>query len=194
MLNQPLWRLVRQVANVIAATVAVLVVLVLCAAGFHQLPALGRALDPGHGAWLSAAGGQLPTAQKLTLPGLSRAATVSFDSHGIASIGAASETDAVLALGYLHASLRLTQMDTERRMAEGTLAQLDGPSAVPSDEFELRLGLMRTAEREWAGLPKTGAAAQLLVSYARGVNDYLAQVRRSGHWPAKFSLADVYPS
>ncbi|HET7012701.1 MAG TPA: penicillin acylase family protein, partial [Streptosporangiaceae bacterium] len=47
---------------------------------------------------------------------------------------------------------------------------------------------------EWAGLPKTGAAAQLLVSYARGVNDYLAQVRRSGHWPAKFSLADVYPS
>ncbi|HXS66368.1 MAG TPA: penicillin acylase family protein [Streptosporangiaceae bacterium] len=194
MLNQPLWRLVRQVANVIAATVAVLVVLVLCAAGFHQLPALGRALDPGHGAWLSAAGGQLPTTQKLTLPGLNRAAAVSFDSHGVASIDAASETDAVLALGYLHASLRLTQMDTERRMAEGALAQLDGPSAVPSDEFELRLGLMRTAEREWAGLPKTGAAAQLLVSYAQGVNDYLAQVRRSGRWPAKYSLAGVYPS
>jgi penicillin G amidase len=192
--NRPLWRLVRQVANVIAATVAVLVVLVLCAAGFHQLPALGRVLDPGHGAWLSAAGGQLPATQKLTLPDLTGAATVSFDSHGMASIDAASETDVMVALGYTQASLRLTQLDTERRMAEGTLAQLDGPSAVPSDEFELRLGLLRTAEREWAELPKTGAAAQLLVSYAQGVNDYLAQVRRSGHWPAKFSLAGVYPA
>jgi penicillin G amidase len=193
-LNRPLWRLVRQVISVIAATVAVLVVLVLCAVGFHQLPALGRALDPGHGAWLSGAGGQLPTTQKLTLPGLTGAATVSFDHQGAASIDAASETDAMVALGYLHASLRLTQMDIERRMAEGTLAQLDGPGAVPSDEFELRLGLLRTAEQEWAGLPKTGAAAQLLISYAQGVNDYLAQVRQSGHWPAKFSLAGVYPA
>jgi penicillin G amidase len=193
-LYQPLWRLVRQVANVIAATVAVLAVLVVCAAGFHQLPALGRALDPGHGAWLSAQDGQLPTTGKLTLPGLARPAAVSFDRHGIASITAASETDAMLALGYLHASLRLTQMDTERRMAEGRLAQLDGPSAVSSDEFELRLGLLRTAEREWAGLPRTGAAAQLLISYAQGVNDYLARVRRSGRWPAKFSLTGVYPA
>src|SRR5262249_33193791 len=56
------------------------------------------------------------------------------------------------------------------------------------------LGLLRTAEREWAGLPRTGAAAQLLVSYARGVNDYLAQLRQSGHWPAKFSLTGVYPA
>lgn len=194
MLNQPLWRLVRQVANVIAATVAVLVVLVLCAAGFHQLPALGRALDPGHGAWLSAAGGQLPTAQKLTLPGLTSSATVSFDSHGIVSIDAASETDVMVALGYVHASQRLTQMDTERRMAEGRLASLDGPPAVASDEFELRLGLLRTAQREWAGLPKTGAEAQLLTSYAQGVNDYLAEVRRTGHWPAKFALTGVYPA
>ena len=33
----------------------------------------------------------------------------------------------MLALGYLHASFRLTQMDLERRLAEGTLAQLVGP-------------------------------------------------------------------
>jgi penicillin G amidase len=192
--SQPLSRLVRQVANVIAATVAVLIVLVLCAVGFHQLPALGRALDPGRGAWLSAAGGQLPSAQKLTVPGLASSATVSFDTQGLVSIDAASETDAMVALGYVHASQRLTQMDTGRRMAEGTLARLDGPSAVGSDEFELRLGLRRTAEREWAELPKTGAEAQLLTSYAQGVNDYLAQVRRSGHWPAKFSLSGVYPA
>ena len=32
-----------------------------------------------------------------------------------------------------------------------------------------------------------------LLAYSRGVNDYLAQVRASGQWPAEFSLAGVYP-
>ncbi len=158
------------------------------------MPALGRALDPGHGAWTSAAGGQLPASQTLRLPGLHRPVTVSFDSHGSASIGAASETDAMLALGYVHATFRLTEMDLERRQAEGTLAQLAGPSAVPSDEFELRLGLLRTARLEWARMPKDSLPAQLLVSYSEGVNDYLNQLHETKRWPAVFSLAGVYPA
>jgi Penicillin amidase len=41
-------------------------------------------------------------------------------------------------------------MDLERRLGEGRLAQLGGPSDLASDEFELRLGLLRTARNEWA--------------------------------------------
>ncbi len=182
--GNPLWRLVRQVTNVVAATCAALAVLVVCAAGFGAVPALGRVLDPGHGAWTAAAGGQLPSSQTLKLAGLVKPVTISFNNQGIATIEAASEPDAVLALGYLHASLRLAQMDLERRQAEGTLAQLAGPSAVSSDELELRLGLLRTARQEWARLPKNGIEAQILLRYARGVNDYLAQVREAGRWPA----------
>jgi penicillin G amidase len=192
--NRPLWRLVRQVSNVVAATCAALAVLVLCAAGFGKVPALGRVLDPGHGAWTSAAGGQLPASQALRLRGIAGGAIVTFDRHGIASIYAASESDAMVALGYIHASFRLAQMDLERRLAEGTLAQLAGPSAVASDEFELRLGLLRTARREWAEMPKNGLAARILEDYAIGVNDYLAQVRETKDWPALFSLAGVYPA
>ena len=34
----------------------------------------------------------------------------------------------------------------------------------------------------------------MLTSYAKGVNDYLAQLRANGQWPAEFSLAGVYPA
>lgn len=192
-LSHPLWRLVRQVGNVVVATCAALAVLALCASGFLTVPALGRVLDPGHGAWTSAAGGQPTGSRSLELPGLSRPVTVSFDSQGLASVNAASEVDAMVALGYTHASFRLTEMDLERRQAEGTLAQLTGPSAVSSDEFELRLGLLRTARREWAQMPKKSIAARMLVSYSEGVNDYLNQLDETKRWPALFSLAGVYP-
>ena len=187
-------RVVRRGINLIAAACAAAAVLGLCAAGYGQLPALGRVLDPGHGVWASAAAAELPVSQRLTLPGLARPAAVSFTGQGIAIIRAASVHDAMLALGYIHARFRLVQMDLQRRLAEGRLSQLVGASALPSDRFELRLGLLRTAQREWAAMPRSSPAAQILVAYARGVNDYLAQSRDSGQWPAVFSLAGVFPA
>src|SRR5215472_2348492 len=124
-------------------------VLALLAFGFGPVPALGRALDPGHGAWASASGGLPPHSQTLTLPGLTHPVSVAFTSHGVPSIRAAALGDAFLALGYLHARFRLTEMDLERRLGEGRVAQLVGPAAVASDKFELRLGLLRTAQLEW---------------------------------------------
>jgi penicillin G amidase len=162
--------------------------------GFGSIPALGPALDPGRGAWTSAAGGEPARSQTLSLPGLQRPATVSFTGHGVASAAAATEHDMFLALGYLHASFRLTEMDEERRLGEGRLAQLAGGQDLASDEFELRLGLLRTAQAEWARMPKDSPAAQALTSYARGVNDGIARVRASGQWPATFTLAGVYPA
>jgi hypothetical protein len=68
-----------------------------------------------------------------------------------------------------------------------------GPADVSSDEFELRLGLLQTAQREWADTPRSSPAGQAQTGFSRGVNDYLAQVRASGDWPAVFSLPRVYP-
>lgn len=188
------WRRAWRIGNAIIAACAAAAVLTLCAAGYRSWPALGPALDPGRGAWASATGGKLPASQALVLAGLSARAGVSFDAHGVPTVTAASSADAALALGYLHASFRLTQMDLARRQAEGRLAALLGARAVRSDEFELRLGLLRAARREWTALPKTSLAAQVLVAYAKGVNDYLAQLRSSRQWPALFALAGVYPA
>src|SRR5216683_3918156 len=179
------WRVLR-VAIPLLACAALLSVL---AFGYGTVPALGPALDPGRGVWTSASGAELPHSQTLSLPGLDHPVQVSFTSHGVPSVRAASQHDVFLALGYLHARFRLAEMDLERRLGEGRLAQLAGPSAVPSDKFELRLGLLRTAQREWAATPRSGPAAQVLLAYSRGVNDYLAQARASRAWPALFSLA-----
>ncbi len=187
-------RLVRRIVNLVLALAVSTALLVLLGAGYHVIPALGPALDPGRGAWASAADAALPRSQALRLPGLAQPARVSFTSQGLASISAASDPDLYLALGYVHARFRLTQMDLERRLGEGRLAQLAGPGAVSSDQFELRLGLLRTARQEWAAMPKSSPVARDLVAYARGVNDYLAQLRASHQWPAVFSLAGVYPA
>jgi penicillin amidase len=161
--------------------------------GYASVPPLGPALDPGRGVWTSATGGELPHSEALSLPGLDHPVQVSFTGHGVPSVRAAGLHDLFLAEGYLQARFRLAQMDLERRLGEGRLAQLAGPSAVSSDKFELRLGLVRTAEQEWAQMPRSSPTAQGLLAFARGVNDDLAQVRGDRQWPALFSLAGVYP-
>ena len=178
--------------NVVCAVVVSALLLGVLGFGYGGIPALGPALDPGRGAWTSAAGGQPVSSQRLAVPGLTGAVTVSFDAQGLASISAANTHDMFLALGYVHAKFRLTEMDAERRLGEGRLSQLAGSSDLTSDEFELRLGLLRTAQNEWART--TGSARAALLAYARGVNDDIAQVSASGDWPALFTLTGQYPA
>jgi penicillin amidase len=190
------WRLTRRrsryALNAVAAVAVSAVLLGVLGFGFGTIPALGPALDPARGSWTSASGGQPAGSETLRVPGLTAPVTVSFSSQGLASIDAASTHDAFLALGYVHAKFRLSEMDLERRLGEGRLAQLGGPSDVTSDEFELRLGLLRTAQNEWART--TGQARAALLAYAQGVNDDIAAVRAAGNWPAVFTLTGAYPA
>ncbi len=182
------WR----VANLVGAVVVSALLLGVLGFGYGGIPALGPALDPGRGAWTSASGGQPVSSEQLHVPGLAGPVTVSFSAQGLASVSAGNTHDLFLAEGYVHAKFRLTELDAERRLGEGRLAQLAGPSDLASDEFELRLGLLRTAQNEWART--TGTTRAALLAYAQGVNDDIAQVRASGDWPALFSLSGQYPS
>ncbi len=184
----------RRGTNIAAAVVVCVALLAVLGFGFGTIPALGPALDPGRGVWTSAASGKPVHSETLTIGGLSAPVTVSFTKqYGIASITAATDHDLFEALGYVHARFRLTEMDEERRLGEGRLAQLAGSADLSSDQFELRLGLLRTARTEWARMPRSSVPAQALTAYAQGVNDDIAQVRASGQWPATFTLAGVYP-
>src|SRR5215475_7676380 len=137
-----------RVINVLAALLVSAAVLALFAFGYGPVPALGRALVPGHGAWASAPGGQPIHSQTLSLPGLAHPVSVVFTSHGVASVRAADETDAFLALGYLHARFRLTEMDLERRLGEGRIAQLAGP-AGRTGEWPSLFGLTGVYPPPW---------------------------------------------
>src|ERR1700761_9667691 len=102
-----------RVINVVCALAVSGLLLFVLAAGFGTIPPLGAALDPGQGAWTSAADGVLPRPETLHLSGLQHPVAVSFSAQGVPSIQAASDHDAYLALGYLQARFRLSEMDSE---------------------------------------------------------------------------------
>jgi penicillin G amidase len=185
-------RWLRIARGAVALVVAAPVMGVL-AFGYGPVPPLGRVLDPGRGAWAPAADAAPVRSQTLRLAGLHRTVSVGFTSYGVPTIHAADEHDLYRALGYVEARFRLTQMDLERRLGEGRVAELTGASGLSSDRFELRLGLLRTARREWAATPPASPAARELRGYSAGVNAYLARVRDSGRWPDVFALTGVYP-
>lgn len=175
-----------------ASLIVTALLLFVLAVGYGPVPALGSALEPGGGVWNSG-GNDVASSKTVHLPGMNGAATVYFDSAGVPAVHARCDADLFEAEGYLHASYRLSQLDLERRTAEGRLAEIDGPAGVPSDTFELQSGLLRTAQATWVATPKDSADAQALVAYSRGVNAYLAQVRKSGAWPTIFLLTGVFP-
>lgn len=183
----------RRHANAALALIVAAAVLFALGAGFGPIPALGQALVPGRGIWSSADADLTAATKTAAIRGLSGPVTVSFSQAGLASIAASTDNDAFLAQGYVTASFRFAQMDLERRVGEGRLSQLDGRALLASDRFELRLGLLRTARAEWAATPRASQAGQALISYARGVNDWLAGVTASHQWPVLYELAGVRP-
>ncbi|MDB5761760.1 MAG: penicillin acylase family protein [Herminiimonas sp.] len=106
------------------------------------------------------------------------------DAEGIPHIYAQSARDAYFALGFVHAQDRLWQLELNRRIAAGRMAEILGPDAVNADRFLRSLGVHRNAEAILANLsPETRDA---LESYAKGINAYLAN--RSGPLPPEFLI------
>ena len=95
------------------------------------------------------------------------------DRHGIPHIYAASLEDAHFALGFVHAQDRLWQMEMNRRIGSGTLAEVLGPAALETDRFMRTLGLARAWPRRTCGAT-TPRRAAMLDAYAAGVNAFLA--------------------
>jgi penicillin amidase len=115
--------------------------------------------------------------------------TVRRDAHGVPHIEAASEEDLWVAQGYVTAQDRLWQMDAFRRNANGTLAEVMGPSLVKHDKLQRVLGIRRTAERVWANSPPDQKAR--FEAYARGVNLFIDQ--HEDALPAEFRLLAYKP-
>src|SRR5688572_17794232 len=98
------------------------------------------------------------------------AAQIIRDEDGVSHIFATTERDLLFLQGYVQARDRLFQMDTLRRQADGTLAELLAASAPPSDIPLPPIGLRRAAE---ASVPALSPATRAgLKAYAEGVNAY----------------------
>ncbi len=93
------------------------------------------------------------------------------DENGIPHIYAETTHDLFVAQGYVHAQDRFWQMDFQRAIGHGRLAQLFGESEIGTDTFLRTLGWSRTADEEFAAMPQE--AQDALTAYAAGVNAYL---------------------
>jgi penicillin amidase len=90
------------------------------------------------------------------------------DSHAIPHVFAESDRDAFFALGWAHAEDRLWQLELHRRTAQGRLAELFGPRALPVDRTMRALDLAGHARD--AVSRQSEAALAALDAYAQGVN------------------------
>ncbi len=102
------------------------------------------------------------------VPGLTASVQVERDHQGVPTVVAADESDAVRALGFLHAQERFFQMDLIRRKSAGTLAELLGPAALNADREVRRHGFRALARKVWDNLGAEDRAR--LATYTAGVN------------------------
>lgn len=126
---------------------------------------------------------------KIPVANLQKPVTVARDHYGVPRITARSARDAYFSLGYVHAQDRLWQMEMQRRVGAGRLAELVGEAGLPNDRFMRTLGLYRLAEQGIERLDKPTRDA--LLAYADGVNSYIESHRH--RLPLEFRMLGVKP-
>jgi penicillin amidase len=136
------------------------------------------------GGWVWLATSLPPTRETVTTAAVMGQVSVRRDRLGVPHIRAENLTDAVFALGYVHAQDRLWQMETMRRLGAGRLSEVFGAKTLDVDIYMRTLGLAALAERQAAALSPELAA--VFEAYARGVNQW--RDHHGGVLPPEFVL------
>ena len=117
----------------------------------------------------------VPTQGQQPLVGLFDAVSVRRNALGVPLIEGRNFHDAVFALGYVHASDRLSQMVGLRLTAQGRLSELVGAGVLDIDRFMRTVNLRQSAENLYRSA--SPQIKHLLDVYARGVNAYIYRYR-----------------
>lgn len=127
---------------------------------------------------------------------LSGKVTVQYDKYGVPHISASSDADLYFAQGYVTAKDRLWQMEYNRRLASGTLAEILGDVVVNGDvtmvdrDFKIRrIGLYRAAVATYESL--NAEMKGLYTAYSAGVNYYITTHKND--LPAEFEELGYTP-
>jgi penicillin G amidase len=117
---------------------------------------------------------------ELALDGLSAQVSVQRDANGTVTIDAANETDAMRALGYVHAQERYFEMDLMRRIAAGELSELFGKIAIERDKQQRVHRIRARVEADLATI--SAEKRPQLDAYTAGVNAGLSALS-TRPWP-----------
>jgi penicillin amidase len=133
-----------------------------------------------------------PPDSNRTIPDLpiKKSVTVKEDSFGIPHIYAENESDLMTAQGFIHARDRLWQMETVRRLVNGTLSEIAGEETFELDCFTRMAGFKTIQERQHSALDASDR--ELHRAYAEGINAYIEFARP--RFPIEFKGAGFEPA
>ena len=128
--------------------------------------------------------------------GLAQSVVVRRNALGMPLIETTTFHDALFTLGYVHAADRLSQMVGMRLLAEGRLAEMNGPGVLEIDRFMRSVNLRTSAEVLYKNA--SPRIKKFFEVYARGVNAYLFRYKdklpmdlaESGYRPAYWKPED----
>lgn len=152
---------VRPTLLVSAAVMAIMIAVAACGGGKHGPTSIdGLKID-----------------ETINLTGLDGPVDVVRDEYGRPHVYATDLHDLAKVTGWLHTEDRFIQMDLQRRIASGRLAELVGvalPTAIDLDRQFHAYGLHRAAKKIYDSLPAGSDAKIAMDAYAEGVNAKLA--------------------
>lgn len=126
----------------------------------------------------------------VSVVGVSAPVEIVRDADAIPHIFASTRLDALFGLGYVHAQDRLWQMELQRRIGHGRLAEIFGPAAIAQDRFLRTVGFGRAARASWATMPEW--AKEQATAYIAGVNAFIA-AHHDSRLPPEFTLLRFEP-
>ena len=165
-----------------------IVILIVVISLLAASPPRGRAVQT-RSLQEQALGALAQTDGRIKLKGLQKPVNVSRDEWGIAHIYAETQDDLFFAQGFVAAQDRLWQMDLWRRVGEGKLAEVLGPSAVERDRFARLIRYRGDMKAEYESYAPD--ARQIIEAFVHGVN---AQIEASkDRLPIEFQLTGSKP-
>ena len=118
------------------------------------------------------------------------------DKWGVPLIEAGNREDMFWAMGFVHASDRLFQMDLIRRLSTGRLSEVFGRRALESDKEQMDLMIVEGIERSMGAIDPE--LKNIIESYCRGVNYYMdnftlpPEFKLLGYTPGPWKTRDIF--
>jgi len=125
----------------------------------------------------------------IALAGLDSTVEVRRDKWGVPHIYARTQHDLFFAQGFVAAQDRLWQMEMWRRIGEGRVAEVVGPSAVGRDRIARLLKYRGDMNAEWASYAPD--AREIVEAFVQGVNASIETVK--GRPPIEFTMVGISP-
>lgn len=119
---------------------------------------------------------------------LEQTVVVRWNDHQVPYIDARSDHDIAVALGLVHAHLRLGQIESMRRLAQGRVSEMIGQAGIEIDRLMRTLDVGRAAPAILAEMPS--ATRDWLQAFVAGLNHHITHVRPL---PAEFRLLNLQP-